>query len=352
MLQQPQQPQPIRFLPLNFPGAIRPMPILPMSPPISPISSPPPIDQFIPCVGKLQLPTPPADPSPAVRPGSQAATSQAAQLNPKSDEVIIGKALNLLGGIRHLPQEEAYLRLLGLNPCFHNGQEALRMIQNNRIKVVFGDMGDSSAHAQWVANPETDQGPDQPTIMVNQKYRGDDSPATLYAISEALYHEAGHAANVVTDPKTGQPVNLSILGNRPTSIGDDQSSIQEELDCMALNSLAHGYHEAIDPAYAKAASESRLLHDGVQLYYKLLLRDPDPQKNAIINRMLLKYGELPLSSPGHEITRPNEPFAPLPLTARIAQRMQQSTATTPKPPPPAVFSANIPSNLPQMAYWA
>ena len=255
----------------------------------------------------------------------------------------------MLGGIQHIPQEEAYIRHLGLNPCFRNGQEALQMIQKNHLNVVFGDMGDSPAHAQWVA--------DQRTIMVNQKYRGDNSPTTLYAISEALYHEAGHAANVVTDPKSGQHVNLSVLANGPSPIGDDQSSMQEELDCMALNSLAHGYHEAMDPAYAKAASTSRLLHDGVQLYYRYLLHDPDPYKNAIINRMVLKYGELPLSSPGHEPPKPMEPLTPLPLSYRIAQRLQQqnpcptATANTPACDSTKPAMANA-AQAPKMNLWA
>lgn len=263
-------------------------------------------------------------------------------VNPKSDQAILGQALNLLGSIRHIPQEEAYLRHLGLSPCFRNGQEALQMIKNNQINVVFGDMGDSLAHAQWMA--------DQRTIMVNQKYRGDNSPATLYAISEALYHEAGHAANVVTDPVTGQPHNLSVGGNGPTSIGDDESSIQEELDCMALNSLAHGYHEAIDPAYAKAASTSRLLHDGVQLYYRYLLQDPDPFKNAIINRMVNKYGDQPLSSPGHEPPRSMEPYTPMPLANRIAMKVQQQPTMIAG----LASSTGIPIPIPQqqLAYWA
>jgi len=224
------------------------------------------------------------------------------------DAEILQKAKDLLGQIQHIPREEAYLRQLGLNPCFRNGQEALQMINNNHIQVVFGDMGDSLAHAQWVA--------DQRLIMINQRYRGDNSPATLYAISEALYHEAGHAANVTTDPLTGRHYNLSVGHSGPSSLGDDQSSIQEELDCMALNILAHGYHEATDSNYARAASTSRLINDGVKRYYNLAY-DVDPYKTAFIDRMVNKYGELSLSSPGHEPNRPNEPYVPLPLAYRV-----------------------------------
>jgi len=279
--------------------------------------------------------SPPLNPSNTSTLPSQALSqlNGATTVNPTSDAAILGRALDLLGGIQHIPAEESYLRTLGLSPCFHNGKEALDMIKNNHIQVVFEDMGDSLAHAQWDA--------EQSKIMVNAKYRGDNSPTTLYAISEALYHEAGHAANVVTDPRTGQHYNLSLGGVGLKPLGDGESSIQEELDCMALNSLAHGHHEATDPAYAQASSSSRLLRDGVQLYYRYLLKDPDPYKNAIINRIALKYPDLPLASPGHEPPRPMLPYAPLPLAYRIALKAQnpllfatQSQLCQPFPPPP------------------
>jgi hypothetical protein len=202
------------------------------------------------------------------------------------DRAIIGQALGLLAQIRNLPMDEAYMRHMGINPPFKNGADALNVIQGRNIRVEFGDMGDSPAHAQWVAADNL--------IMINQRYRGDTSPATLKAISEAIYHEAGHAKD-----------------------NDDQSSIQEELECLSLNTLAHRYHEAIDPAYAQTASSSRLISDGVAIYSKLFF-DVDPFKQALVNRVITKYGDLPMWSPGHPVPPPTHPW---PMVYRVAQRI-------------------------------
>lgn len=207
------------------------------------------------------------------------------------DQATLQQALNLLGNIQNLPGDESYMKQLGIHIIFRNGQEALNLIRAKGIKVEFGDMGDSAAHAQWIA--------DKKLIMINQRYRGDNSPATQYAISEAIYHEAGHAAKLVQHPITKLTGNLSVVSSNPNDVGDDTSSIQEELDCLALNTLAYRYHTAIDPAYAQTISSSRLLSDGVALYTKLFF-DPDPKKQALIQRVVEKYGDLPLSSPGHE----------------------------------------------------
>lgn len=185
------------------------------------------------------------------------------------DQWTLQQALKVLGNIRNLPGDEAYLYSLGINPVFHTGAEALQVIQSHSIRVEFGDMGESPAHAQWVA--------DQNLIMINQRYRGDTSPDTLCAISEAIYHEAGHAKG-----------------------DDDQSSIQEELDCLALNTMAHRFHESVNPLYAQNVSQSPLIANGVALYAKLFF-DPDPRKAALIKRVIEKYGDLPLSSPDHPV---------------------------------------------------
>lgn len=250
-------------------------------------------------------------PVPVYRPQQAMYPAQPAQLNPLSafttsalvqqtplDKAIIRQAIGLLGQIRHLPQDEPYVRQLGVNPVFQNGQQALQVIQNKGIRVEFGDMGDSPAHAQWMA--------DQNLIMINQRYKGDTNPATLFAISEAIYHEAGHAA-----------------GN-----GDDNSSVQEELNCLALNTLAHRYHTAIDPNYAQTVSSNRLLADGVALYPKLFF-DADPQKQALVNRIVNKYGDLALTSPGHEV--PTISTQPWPLAQRVKTQFNQQNPFQPSP---------------------
>ena len=229
------------------------------------------------------------------------------------DSFIIDRALTLVGQIRNLPQDEAYIRSLGVNPVFQNGQQARRVIDSKGIRVEFGDMGDSPAHAQWIA--------DQNLIMINRQYRGDCSPTTLCAIAEAIYHEAGHAAKLVNVPgSAGTVFNQSLTGNNPADVGDDLSSIQEELDCLALNTLAHRYHEAIYPQYAQNVSSSRLLSDGVALYAKLFF-DPDPEKKALVKRVAEKYGDLAMESPGHPIPVLANT---IPLAQRVAQYVRQT----------------------------
>ncbi|HEY9745093.1 MAG TPA: hypothetical protein V6C99_02620 [Oculatellaceae cyanobacterium] len=211
------------------------------------------------------------------------------------DRQIIQQALTVLGQIRHLPADEAYLyNYVGINPVFRNGAEALQLIQGRNIRVEFGDMGNSPAHAQWIA--------DQNLIMINQRYRGDHSPDTIRAIAEAIYHEAGHAKD-----------------------GDGESSIQEELDQLALNSLAHRYHEAQDPQYAENTSNSPLMSNGVALYPKLFF-DPDFYKQALVNRVVTKYGDLPLTSPNHPV--PNTLTGQKPVAQAVFEKASAPTSGT------------------------
>lgn len=211
--------------------------------------------------------------------------------NPQSG-LVIQKALEYLGQLRNLPGDEIMLYNLGINPVFHNGAEALKLIHDHQISVVFGDMGDSLAHAQWIAEKNT--------IMINQKYEGGTSPDTIRAVAEAIYHEAGHAKD-----------------------NDGFSSIQEEADCLALNTMAHRFHEVQDPNYALSTSKSRLMADGVALYPKLFF-DSDPAKQRLVNRVTEKYGDLPLTSPNHEI--PTNTFNPLPpIAQRVATHIQDQS---------------------------
>lgn len=225
----------------------------------------------------------------------------------QQDSETLAIALRLLGEInapnplspvsawanrQYLADEQA-IRAMGINPPFRNGRDALNLIQQKNIRVEFGDMGDSPAHAQWIA--------DQNLIMINRRYQNDASVATRYAISEAIYHEAGHAS-----------------GN-----GDDQSSIQEELNCLALNTLAYRYHAAMDNRYAMAVSSSPLIANGVALYSRLFF-DPDPAKRALIARVVEKYGDLPLDSPFH-------PAGSSSLAHRVVLEANQKKMVAPMP---------------------
>jgi hypothetical protein len=124
-------------------------------------------------------------------------------------------------------------------------------------------------------------------MLVNQRYRGNMSKPVLYAIAESIYHEAGHAA----------------------MLGDNLSSVQEELDCLALNTLAYRSHVARDPQYINATSQGplkQLFENGVALYPKLFF-DPEPQKQRLVNRVIEKYGMLPPESPDHRV--PHVPYS-------------------------------------------
>lgn len=197
-------------------------------------------------------------------------------------------ALDLMSQIQNIPQDERYVESMGVNILFHSGKDALDVIQKKGIRIEFGDFGDSKAHAMWVK--------DQNLILINQQYRGDTSKSTLYAISEAIYHEAGHSH----------------------LLGDDQASIQEEIDCLALNVLGYRYHVATDPEFASTANRSRLIQDGVALYGRLFF-DPDPYKAALVKRIIDRYGMLPPETPDHRI--PVLPYG-VALADRVMRQIQ------------------------------
>ncbi len=224
------------------------------------------------------------------------------------DQVILQQALQAMGRIQNLPANHAYMHHMGVTPPFQNGAQALQLIQQKGIRVEFGDMGDSPAHAQWIS--------EQNLILINQRYRGDASPTTLKDIAAAIYHEAGHAS-----------------GN-----GDGESSVQEELDCLALNTLAYRYHAATDPGYAAASSQSALSADGVALYPKLFF-DVDPQKQKLINRVVQKYGDLPMWSPGHAVP-PITPGTPKGLAYRVAEQVDANNVSKGLMPPSPALTMN------------
>lgn len=189
-------------------------------------------------------------------------------------------ALATMADIRPFPGVSEYVRSMGIDVIFPNGGAALDTIMQKNIRVIFDDMGDTTAHAEWRA--------DQNTMVINQKYRGDASPTMLYAISEALFHESGHAA----------------------CDGDGYSSIQEETNCLFLNAWANYGHQQESPAYAQTTHQSELLSNGVALYTKLFFQDPDPEKKALVRRIALKYGMLPVVSPGHLLPKAEQVAVP------------------------------------------
>ncbi len=180
----------------------------------------------------------------------------------------LNDAMNELEKIHFSQNDIKYMQSLGVDVKFNNGKEIADFIKKNKIKVEFDKMGSKAAHAQWVkANNK---------ITINHKYKNTTNPLLIVAISEAICHEGGHAKD-----------------------GDDISSIKEEFDCLALNTLANRYHQRAYPNLFKENSEADILKNGVNLYTELFFA-PDQNKERLVNRIINKYGDLPLTSPNHD----------------------------------------------------
>jgi hypothetical protein len=184
----------------------------------------------------------------------------------------IKQALQKLAEVEYLPGDVEHMKNLGVNLIFKNGQEAIKTLIDKKINIVFAPVSNPKVHAQWGNNNNT--------IVINEKYRNTQNLAEILAISEAIFHEAGHAKD-----------------------SDNLSSLQEEIDCLALNTLANRYHQYM---YIGAfnSNSSDIINNGVSLYTKLFF-DSDSNKTALAKRILEKYGELPINSPNHPTLLPS-----------------------------------------------
>ncbi|EKE03282.1 MAG: hypothetical protein ACD_20C00225G0026 [uncultured bacterium] len=209
-------------------------------------------------------------------------TQQAVQnsnIIPWITDPIIQTAINALREVRYLPGDTEYMKNLGVNILYNNGEEAIQTILNRGLRVEFGPVSNPKVHAQ-LDN-------DNNLVIINEKYRGNTNPAVTLAISEAIFHELGHAKD-----------------------NDGISSIQEEINCLALNTLANRYHQQIYPQVFNSPGNAEILDNGVSLYTRLFF-DPNPKKEALVNRIIEKYGNLPMESPNHNI----------PLSAKISEKL-------------------------------
>lgn len=182
---------------------------------------------------------------------------------------VIREALEKLREVKFLAGDLEYLNSMGVNTIYKSGEEAVKHILDNNIKVEFAPVDSPMAHAQWDCSNNM--------IIINDKYKDTKDPAVILAIAEAMFHEAGHAKD-----------------------NDDQSSIQEEIDCLALNTLAFRYHMSKYQKVFENASDAKIINDGVALYARLYF-DKDPDKQALVHRIIEKYGDLEFSSPNHDI---------------------------------------------------
>ena len=192
--------------------------------------------------------------------------------NEKSQEkdATISAALDTLKDITFSRDDVRYVKKLGAKPPFKNGRQAYNFIQDNGIQIKFMQLPSDNIHAQWdIANK---------TIRINEKYKDTKSKAVTLAIAESILHEAGHSKDL-----------------------DGDSSIQEELNCLALNSMAHRSLNAKDPGIFET-NDANILKNGVNLYSAIYF---NPNLEGLVNKIQKSYGHLPAGDNKH----PASPFA-------------------------------------------
>ena len=174
-------------------------------------------------------------------------------------------ALEKLSELNFSKDDIKKIQRYGARPIFKSGREALDFARTNKIPIVFGEVEQPDIHAQWVN--------DRHVIVINSKYKDNKEPAIVYAISAAIMHELAHAKD-----------------------GDGISSIQEEIDCLAMNALAFNEYKKKNPQLFKDINLP-IIKDGVELYANLFMGN---NPKALEERVKSKYGNLPVGSPNHE----------------------------------------------------
>lgn len=174
-------------------------------------------------------------------------------------------ALNELKQITFDPNEVTYLKQVGVELPFKSGEDAVNFLKESNTRIVFDSMS-TDIHAQYDFSKNF--------IKINNIYKNTLNTAEILAIAESILHEAGHAKDK-----------------------DNQSSIQEEINFLGANAIAHRDLQRRYPHMFKT-SNSLIVQDGVSVYEKLFF-DPDPNKLALIQRLQIKYGYLPAGDSKH-----------------------------------------------------
>ncbi len=186
----------------------------------------------------------------------------------KAQEGTIQRAMDELSKVEFSANDILYMKNLGVNLPFKNGNEAVKYLNSKNIDVMYAEFSNQNVHACLDTSEST------PAVLINSNYKDLASFPDILAISEAMLHEAGHAKDE-----------------------DSDNSIQEEIDCLALNVLAHQYYKKTYPDIFKDQN-SPLFFEGVSLYDTLFF-DFDPEKKALKQRVSEKYGFLNVSSKNH-----------------------------------------------------
>lgn len=159
-----------------------------------------------------------------------------------------------------------YLKSIGVNVPFKSGEDAYNFIKKQNVRILFEPTSERGVHAQYDYYKNL--------IVINEKYKNVKDFAVILAISEAILHETGHAKDK-----------------------DGHSSIQEELDFLGLNAIAHrAYLREYGDVFLNLREP--IISDGVSVYSKLFF-DADPDKISLKKRIAEKCGELPQGDSVH-----------------------------------------------------
>lgn len=194
----------------------------------------------------------------------------------KSPELPWVKDKNILKSIEYLSHlqfnenDVKYIQSLNIVLPVLSGEEAINFAKSSRINIKFSQLPSRNVHAQYDF--------DNNCIKINEIYKKTQNPAEILAISEAILHEIGHAKDK-----------------------DGKNSIQEEIECLALNTLAHRVFSR-NFSNIFVDEESPIIKNGVCVYFEMFF-DKDPFKLALIARLKEKYGYLPAGDFNHS---PNE----------------------------------------------
>lgn len=174
-------------------------------------------------------------------------------------------ALNELKQINFDRNEVEYLKKIGVKLPFDSGAQAVEFLKKSNARILFDEMPED-VHAQYDFSKNF--------IKINHRYKNTLNTAEILAIAESILHEAGHAKD-----------------------NDSQSSIQEEINFLGLNALAHRDLQRRYPHMFKT-SDSPIVQDGVSVYEKLFF-DSDINKLGLVQRLQIKYGYLPAGDSKH-----------------------------------------------------
>lgn len=168
-------------------------------------------------------------------------------------------ALNKLKDIDFDEKDIKYLHSQGVILPFLSGKEAVDFIYKSNTRMKFSPLSSPHIHAQYDF--------DNNFIKINEIYKDTQNPAEIMAIAGAILHEAGHAKDK-----------------------DGMSSVQEEINCLALNALAHrAFSRKFPNDFVN--SDALIIKDGTRLYSDLFF-DADSTKSKLIARLKEKYGFL------------------------------------------------------------